>query len=236
MQICFNHGIHNVLPPFEPRGSAILSLRQGGSFKSSGKDNEKDDSFDDKVQNFAEREKLIKDDCDSYSYEEISKVSSEECHLSLSSNCKLEESNHITSDLASSVIVPKVQPSTTMPSLNLDFDQNSQSQTFAKRLIHRLKRRKGKHKKRSMVDILAVAKNCTLEDLYRINRILGCGSEKPLEHGSEGNDVENNCESELTNECLDKRLQINDCEPVTVNALSKKQLVLKFKFSGHKPK
>ncbi|KAG6730978.1 hypothetical protein I3842_01G106900 [Carya illinoinensis] len=45
LQICFKHGIHNVLPPFEPRGSAILSLRQGASFKSSGKDNEKKDSL-----------------------------------------------------------------------------------------------------------------------------------------------------------------------------------------------
>ncbi|KAF5465189.1 hypothetical protein F2P56_015218 [Juglans regia] len=235
LQICFKHGIHNVLPPFEPRGSAILSLRQGASFKSSGKDNEKDNSFDDKVQDFVGQEKHFKYECDSYSYEEISKLSSQDCHLSLSSSCKLEESNHITSDLASSVIVSKVQPSITMPSLHLDVDQNSQSQTFTKMLMHKLKRRKGKRKKRSMVDILAVANNCTLQDLYRINRILGCGSEKPLEHGSEGNDAENNCESELTNECLDKRLQRDDCEPVTVNALSKKQLVLKFKFSGHKP-
>ena len=241
LRFCFNHGINNVLPPLEPHDSAIQSLRRGVMFKSSEQDDEKADSHDNKVPDFVEQEKLIfKDDSDSYSNEAISKVSSEDSHLLLSGNSfQLEEHNHLISDIASDFMVPGFEPSTTIPSLHLHIDQNGKSQIPSKRLRHKRKRHKGKHKKRSMGDILAVAKHCSSEDLYRINRILlGCGSEKPPKHGGEGNggiaNIENNCESELTDDCLDNKLQKDDCAATNVNMLSKKRLLVKFKFSGNK--
>ncbi|XP_059448310.1 uncharacterized protein LOC132179587 [Corylus avellana] len=220
LQICFKHGIRNVLPPLEPRDSAIQSLRGCAKFKFSEQDIEKTDSFDNKAPDSVEQEKLVKDECDSYSHEELSKVSGQDCNLSLSSNSyKLEEKN---SD------IPSV-------------DKNSKSQISSKGLRHKRKRYKGKRKKRSMVDILAIAKHCNLEDLHRINRILGCGSAKPPEHGGEQNggmvDIESNSKSELTDECLDKKFQgDHDCEAANVNMSREKQWVLKFKFSGCKPK
>lgn len=223
LQICFKHGISNVLPPLEPRDSAIRSLRGCARFKFSEQDNEKTDSFDNKIADPVGQEKLIKGECDSYSFEELSKVSCQDCHLSLSSNSyKLEENNHLTSDI---------------PSVD---QKNRKSQISSKRLRHKRKGYKGKRKKRSMVDILATAKHCNMEDLHRINRMLSCGSAKPPEHGGEQNgrmvDVENNCKSELTDECLDKKFQGDDCEAANVNMSRKKQWVLKFKFSGCKPK
>lgn len=201
-----------MLPPLEPHDSAIQS--------------KKADSFDNKVPDSVGQEKHIKDECDSHSYEELSKVSGQDCHLSLSSNrYKLEENNHITSDHD----IPSV-------------DKNRKSQISSKRLKHKRKGYKGKRKKRSMVDILSIAKHCNLEDLHRINRMLSCGSAKPPEHGDpdEQNgrmvDIETNCKSELTDECLDKKFQGDDCEAANVNMSRKKQWVLKFKFSGCKPK
>ncbi|KAB1213434.1 hypothetical protein CJ030_MR5G003488 [Morella rubra] len=241
LRICFKHGIRDVLPPFEPHSSAIQSLRQGVRFKSSKQDNDKADSLDSEVPCLVEEEKLLKNECDAYSYEEISKVSSQDSDLSLISNsCKLlVENDHLTSDSASDVLVPTVRPSTGMPSLHLNVHQNSTSWISSKTLRHKRKRRKGQHKKRSMVDILSAAKNCTLEELYRINRILGCGPAKPPEQGGEGNErlanIEYNCESELTNESLEKNIERNNCEALTTNALRDKRWAVKFKFGGPKP-
>lgn len=237
LQICFKHGINNVLPPLdEPRDSAIQSLRAGVRFNCFEQDNEKANS----TENIVGQENFLRDECDSYFNEALSKVSSQDCHLSLSSNSyMLEENNQLTSDISSDIIVPMVQPSTTMPSSHLYVDPDSKSPTSSKRLRHKRKRHKGKHKKRSMVDILSVAKHCTMEDLRRINRILGCGSAKTPEHRDEGNGgiahVKHNCESELTDECLDKKLQNDDCEAANENTLSLKRWVVKFKFSGCKP-
>jgi hypothetical protein len=211
-----------VLPPLEPRDSAIQSLRGCARFKYSEQDIEKTDSFNNKAPDSVEQEKLNKDECDSYSNEELSKVSGQDCNLSLSSNSyKLEEKKHLTSD------IPSV-------------DKNSKSQISSKGLRHKRKRYKGKRKKRSMVDILAIAKHCHLEDLLRINRMLGCGSAIPPDHGGEQNggmvDIESNCKSELTDECWDKKFQgDHDCEAANVNMSTRKQWVLKFKFSGANP-
>ncbi|XP_030973879.1 uncharacterized protein LOC115994009 isoform X2 [Quercus lobata] len=236
LKICFKHGISNVLPPLEPGDSVIQSLRRDVMFKSSKQDNKKADSIDNKAPDFAEQEKLIKDECDSYSNEAISKVSSQECPLFPSSNSdKLEENN---SNIASDFMVPRFKPSTTMHSLHHHDDQNGKLQISSKRMRHKRKRHKGKHKKRSMVDILAVAKHCSSEELYRINQILGCASEKAPKHGGEGNggmaNIENNCESELTDDCLDKKLQKDDFAAKKINMLSKKRWLVKFKFSGSK--
>ena len=87
-----------------------------------------------------------------------------------------------------------------------------------KRLRVKRKWGKGKHKKKkSIVNILDVAKTGSSEIVARITRFRS-GLSKPLENdgvrGSEGaSNGEHICESELTeDQCLKNKLRMNDCE------------------------
>lgn len=224
-----------MLPPLESHHSAIQSLRGGVHF--SYYSQQSNANVDQKT---VEQEQLLEDECNLYPNEDISKESSQDCRLSLSSNsCKHEENSlNPSSGVASDIVVSETQLSAGIQSF-LHRHQCNKIMNCPKRLSHKRKRRKGKCKKRSMVDILAAAKPCTLEDLLKINRLCSAMS-KPLENeiqGIEGmtTDVEQNNKSEITEEDSNDKLGTDDCEAADVDMLGGKRWVVKFKLNGCNP-
>lgn len=222
-----------MLPPLESHHSAIQSLRGPIHLQN----NENASSFIKMVQNTVEQEDLLRKESNLASNEDISRESSQDCQLSLSSNsCKNEENGYkLSSDVASDVVVSRSEPSAVIPISLLHEHQCSKIVKSNKMLRHKRKKRKGKNKKRSMVDILAVAKPCTVEDLIRINRLC-CGFSKPLENEINGIEetmnVENNCNSDVTEENSNGKIQTDDCEAADVDMSGRKRWVVKFKLNS----
>lgn len=189
------------------------------------------------VQNTVEQEELLKES-NLASNEDISRESSQDCRLSLSSNSFKNEENgdKLSSGVASDIIVSRSEPSADIPISLLHEHQCSKIVKCSTVVRHKRKKRKGKFKKRSMVDILAVAKQCTLEDLLRINRLC-CGLSKPLENEIKGIErtmnVENNCKSDVTEENSNGKPQTDDYEAADVDMLGRKRWVVKFKFNSY---
>lgn len=229
MQICLKHGINNVLPPLESHHSAIQSLRGDVHFNYCSQQNDENAGSCKKiVQITVGHEQMLKEECNLYSDEEISKGSSQDCHLSLSSNSYKheEDGTNLSSGVASDIIVSRNQ---------LHFHQCNKIMNGTKRLRNKRKRRKGKHKKRSMVDILSAAKPCTLEDLLRINRLC-CGLSKPFENEIKRiEQMADNSKSELTEEDSNEKLRADDCEAADVDMLGGKRWLVKFKLNGCNP-
>lgn len=243
MQICLKHGINDVLPPLEPHHLAIQSLR--GSQRSNCSQQSKENasgSYQNNHQNTVEQEEILKEECNLRSNEMVSKFCGPDFHLPVSCNTNNHEENdhHLSSDVASNNIVSRDQPSANIPSSLLHVhDPCDKTMSLTKRLRLKRKRKKGKgkHKKKSMVDVLAVAKPCTFEQLCRINSLCCSLSTQPLQHEvkerKEINNVELSCESELTKEGLNNRLQADDSDNTDVNMSGRKKWVVKFKFTGH---
>jgi len=58
----------------------------------------------------------------------------------------------------------------TLPSSSIHSRKRLPSLVSSKAMKDKCRKRKGRCKKRSMVDILAVARHCTLEEIHRINK------------------------------------------------------------------
>lgn len=249
LHMCLSHGIKEVLPPLESHKSALQSIRGVVSLNCAQQEDKDDDLFRNRSSDAVVQENEC--ECILNTEPSISELSIRHCP-SFPPNCGHEH------EVASSsiIMVSTDQPLTTIPSSQnkndfsphvassssvvVSTDQPSTSiQTTAtltsiRKLSKKERRRNGRQKKRSMADILDVAKPCTLEDLLRIKRLC-CVSSNPLELGDEGMeckfDAENNCESDLTKDYSSEKLE-TDCEAANLSMLSRKRLVVKFKFSG----
>lgn len=255
LQICLKHGIKNVLPPLEPHHLAIQSLRGSRCSNSSQQNKENAGGSSQRVhQIIEEQDQFLNDESKFKSDETISKIWSPDFHLSHSCNSDKHEGvdPHLGSDVASDSIISRDQPSANIPSSLFHVDDPcNKTMSLTKRL--RLKRKrhkgKGKHKKKSMVDILTVAKPCTEEDLCRINRLYDSYGKQPLEHSIEGGKqittvehsieggkqittVERSSESELTEEGFNDKLLADDFDGADINMVGRNRLVVKFKFSS----
>lgn len=155
-----------MLPPLEPCNSDIQTLSKGAGLSCSQEYKEDGGSFDKKIT--VRQAEIITDEPGLF-------LDEKDCHTSvLGNSCKQEDKNHLSSNTISDYMVPINQCLTSIRSSHHQVDQSFKSPSYSQRLRRKRKTRKGKRKKRSMVDILAVAKHCTLDDLFRISR-LSCG-------------------------------------------------------------
>ncbi|EXB96879.1 hypothetical protein L484_016653 [Morus notabilis] len=239
LQMCLIHGISDVLPPFQPHHLAIESIRGGLRHLNCSRQSKK--SIASPVhrihQTTIDQEAISKEECNlSKNDETVSNICGDvkdDRHLSLSSNtCEHEDNdNPLSSDVTSSIIVSENQPSADMSGFLLRDHRCNETMNLTKRLGLKRRRHKGKHKKKSVVDILSVAKPCTYEDRLKMNELYS-GLSKPHEHMveeiEEVTDVE---KSELTEDCLNNKLHTGNCEG-DIDTLNGKGWVVKFKYSG----
>ncbi|KAK8684876.1 hypothetical protein V6N13_040891 [Hibiscus sabdariffa] len=140
LQISLKYGISNVLPPFEPYINPTTQVTDENVGWTCSDQQHKDHvSFENKV---VLQEKLIKDECNCYYDEMLSKAPCHESNLSF--------------DYTYNVTVPVNRESNSVQGSHLDTPPS-------KRTRHKQRKRKGRRKKRLMSDILARAKPCTLE-------------------------------------------------------------------------
>ncbi|XP_061995190.1 uncharacterized protein LOC133713080 [Rosa rugosa] len=253
LHMCLSRGIKEVLPPLESHKSALQSIRGVVSLNCAQQEHEDDHLFRNKSLDTVVQENEC--ECVLNTEPSISEFSIQYCP---SSPLNRSHETNLSHEVASSsiFICSTDQPSATIPSSQnkngfsphvassssvvVSTDQLSTSiqttttLTSIRKLSRKERRRNGKQKKRTMADILDVAKPCTAEDLLRIKRLC-CVSSNPLELGGEGTkriiDDENNCESVLTKDCSSEKLE-RDCEAANLSMQSRQRLVVKFNFSG----
>ncbi|KAF6176440.1 hypothetical protein GIB67_010077 [Kingdonia uniflora] len=148
LEVCVKYCINRVLPPFETRDSLVRnpSRKQDECTNYSEESQDKFTSVSDSCLEDYDEKEIDSVGGDASTEEAVCKISEPMCLLSLSTN-KYEhaEGSGLNSE-------------TSLQSLNLD---------HVKRLSHKRKKRKGKCKKRSMVDIIAKAKPCSMEDVEK---------------------------------------------------------------------
>ncbi|XVE81183.1 hypothetical protein DITRI_Ditri15bG0042400 [Diplodiscus trichospermus] len=161
LQICLKHGISNVLPPFEPCNPAVQTTT------TCSQQDKENVSFENKVRDIIVQEKLIEDQCYSCYDEVLSKAPCHDCLNSLLDNsCKHKVGSNLSSDYTSNVTLQVNQQSSSVQGSHLDVHQRVNA-ISPKRLRCKKRKHKGRQKKRSVADILANAKTCTLDGLYR---------------------------------------------------------------------
>ncbi|EXC14266.1 hypothetical protein L484_021765 [Morus notabilis] len=238
LQMCLSHGINDALPPFEPHHIAIESIRGLRRLNCSRQSKQSIASPVHRIhQTTVDQEAISKEECNLIKADEtVSNIcgdAKEDRHLSLSSNtCEHEDNdNHLISDVTSSIIVSKNQPSAAMSGSLLHDHQCNETMNSTKRLRVKRRRHKGRHKKKSVVDILSVAKPCTYEDPLKMKNLY-CGLSKPdermVEEIEEVTDME---KSELTEDCLNYKLHTGNCEG-DIDTLNGKERIANLKFSG----
>ncbi|XP_022145235.1 uncharacterized protein LOC111014738 [Momordica charantia] len=173
--LCLSHGVNNILPPLDLPPYVIQSSEHVRSIDCMQKDN-KDNPI------------VVNDEGPDITEESAGKRSYNSRQLCHSSGI-------MSRDVSSNMLCPERQALSTPTTLHscLDVDKWPIRSLDCSRMSRKNDRsRKGKQKKRWMVDILAVAKPCSLEDLYKMNR-----------------EIENGCNSELAEECSNQKLDIN---------------------------
>ncbi|KAL2323863.1 hypothetical protein Fmac_022921 [Flemingia macrophylla] len=213
LQLCLKHGLKEVLPPFGRQTSLAESLKGcSNSMHSSNDHNNKADSckaevplaIDDPLQ-------CIKNECD-YKVTKAPSSHEEENQQKCSSIISPNLSKPVnTYTLQSSTNVPK-----TLPPSKAVKDQR--------------RRRRERCKKRSMVDILAVARHSTLEEIHRINQF--CYAETLIERCQQMVPYENISKSEVVSEDSCCKAESEDHEVAHVDMAAKGPLLLKFKLNG----
>ncbi|KAK6255302.1 hypothetical protein QQP08_012213 [Theobroma cacao] len=168
LHICLKYGISNVLPPFEPCNPAIRTTEETVGLMCS-QQNEENVSFENKVRDVIVQEQLIKDECNSF-YDEV--LLKAPCHDFLKSHLddssKHKDESNLSFDYTSNVIAPLNRQSSSIEGSDLNVHPRTNTLS-SKRLRHKQRKYKWRQKKRSMLDILAKAKPCTLEDLYKLD-------------------------------------------------------------------
>lgn len=216
--MCLNRGLRDVLPPFGPQISPSESLKGCSNLMHS-----RDDSIG---VEFCKTEdpQNIKNECSLFSDGGRCKVTNHtpDCpssheegnnqhNCSVSVNVADAFSSH-----PSSIHVPKTSPRILAPS---------------KAAKDKRRRRRGRCKKRLMVDILAVARHCTLEEIYRMNKFFY--AETVIEGSQQMGPFENVSKSELKGEedsC--RKAGREDHEVANIGISGKSTLLLKFKLNG----
>ena len=250
-----------MLPPFESHESTKnQSLRKDVGLSCSQKEKATDVSAQDNVTSITKdlscsqvekenvvstqnivtstsEDKINKASCNLKFDESVAGVSREVCQSPTNSKCG--EDNQRSPDTVLEPIVVGNQSSTTAPSLLSQKGHSTEALTSPKRFKHKRRKRKGKLKKRSMVDICAVAKHRTLEDLEKSYR-LACHSVASEEILGEENvqmaHDDHGCKPELTEDCPEKKYQSNQDAAGDEILSSKRKQVVKFKFSRSKSK
>lgn len=263
LKTCLKYGIINVLPPLESHDpTKDQSLRNDVGLSCSQEEKATDVSVQNNVTSInkdlscsqveegnvvstqntvmnTSEDKINKASCNLYFDESVAGVSREVCQSLSNSRFKGGEDNQLSPDTVLEPVVVGIQSSTTAPSLHSQDGHSTEALTSPKMFRHKQRKRKRKLKKRSMVEICAVAKHRTLEDLEKSYR-LGCDSVTPQEIFGEENvqmtHVDYGCKPELTEDCSEKKYQSNHDAAADEMLSSKRKREVKFKFSRCKPK
>ncbi|RDX88063.1 hypothetical protein CR513_30394, partial [Mucuna pruriens] len=166
LQLCLKHGIKEVLPPMRCQ----KQLKGCSNLMHSQNDNTKEaDSCKAEVPHVIDEHSQIKNECD---YKVTNHLSSHE-----------EGNQHNCGTISANLSQPA--DTCTLPT----------STHVHKTVRDKRRRRKGRCKKRFMVDILAVARHSTLEEIHRMNKfyyaetvIEGCHQTVPCENISKYDD------------------------------------------------
>nr|KYP47076.1 hypothetical protein KK1_031306 [Cajanus cajan] len=213
LHLCLKHGLKEVLPPFGPKISLAEPLKGCSNFMHSPNDNIKEaDSCKAEVPRLIDdHPQHIKNECDHKFTDPFS--SHEEGYLHkciISANlskpadtCTLQSSTHVHKSLP----------------------------PISKSVKDKRRRRRGRCKKRSMVDILAVARHSTLEEIHRINQF--CYAETVIERCHQTVPYENVSKSELVSEDSFRKAGSEDDGVANVDMAAKGSLLLKFKLNGY---
>ncbi|OVA19094.1 hypothetical protein BVC80_9031g32 [Macleaya cordata] len=139
-----------------------------------------------------------------------------------------------------------VSTSSTKPSFNNQMDQCLTAVPSSKRLKSKRKKRKRKRKKRSMVDICAKARPCTLEELDKINGSNWAIDQRVVYRGTitsdqvvdevNGSVTEEDDRGTKLAETSWKTKHPRDDNAENDNVVVQKRQILKFKLNGRKPK
>lgn len=264
LKTCLNHGVINVLPPLESHDSTMdQSFTKDVGSHCSQEEKVTDVSVQNTVTSCskdlscsqAEKGNIVstqniavmntsEDVINKASHilnvdELVGGVSREVCQSLSNRKLNWGEDNQLSPDTVLGPIIVAIQSSTAQ-SLHSQDSLGTGASTSLKGFRHNRRKRKGKLKKRSMIDICAVAKQRTLEDLERSYR-LSCDLETvPHENFVEENvqitHVDHGCKPVLTDDCSDKKYQ-NNHDAATDEILSgKRKREVKFKFSRCKSK
>lgn len=161
LQICLNHGLKDILPPFESLKGCSKLLQHSRNDHDTKNLAEfcKTKSVQQHV--IKQNQHNIKNECDLLShggegsYKLVTKESSSKHVSNCSDYVKLSGSaDHMFN----------------LPSSSIHGHKRLPSLVSSKATKDKCRKRKGRCKKRSMVDILAVARHCTLEEIRRINK------------------------------------------------------------------
>ncbi|KAF8388547.1 hypothetical protein HHK36_027222 [Tetracentron sinense] len=171
LQVCMKYGISRVLPPFARRYSVEHpSHRKDVDLSCAQEKKEHVGSIRKNCVGTEEEKEITKLGSNAFISEAVSEISKQVHLLSASANSyECGEENDLLSDIVPNPMMTKFHCSITKPCLKNPVDQSVAALPSTKRLRKKRKTRKGKPKKRSMGDIYAEARPCTLEDLYRIN-------------------------------------------------------------------
>lgn len=122
-------------------------------------------------------------------------------------------SSWISHDVSSDILASQI---TTTPHSCLDVDKEPIRSVDCSRTSRKNdRRRKAKLKKRLMVDILAVAKPCSLEDVCEMNREnadTNAAAEKGLRGVKQASTADHGCNSEFEEDCSNQKLEIHGYE------------------------
>lgn len=213
LQLCFKHGIKEVLPPFGRKFSLAEIFEGCSNLMYSQNDNNKEaDSCKAEVPHVIDDQpKSFKNECD---YKVTNHPSSHEegnqHNCSVSANlsqpadkCTLQSSTHVH---RSSLVL-----------------------SSSKAVKDRRRRRKGRCKKRSMEDILAVARHTTLEEIHRMNKFFY--ADTVIEKCQQTMPYENFSKSELADQNPYRKAGSEDHGVANVDVAAKGPLLLKFKLN-----
>ncbi|KAG4398181.1 hypothetical protein AAZX31_10G278300 [Glycine max] len=216
LQLCFKDGLKEVLPPFGGQTSLDEPLKGCSNLMHSLNDNNKEaDSC------IAEVPHLIDDD-------HRQSTTNNECVYKVtnhpSSHGEENHSNQHSCSISDNLSQP-ADTCTLLSSIHV-----SKSLPSSKEVKDKRKKRKGRCKKRSMVDILAVAQHSTLEEIHRMNKfyyaetvINGCQQTVPHE---------NIPRSEVVGVDSCRKAGSEDHGVANVDMTPKRPLLLKFKLNG----
>ncbi|XP_027365485.1 uncharacterized protein LOC113872262 [Abrus precatorius] len=210
LQMCLKHGLRDVLPPLGRQTSLPEPLKGCSNLMDSRNDSKEADFCKPEVPHIIDDHKRnIKNECD---YKVTNHITSSH-----------EEGNQHSCNVSANLSQPTDTYSTHVHKSTPLFPS-------CKAVKDKRRRRKGRCKKRSMVDILAVARHCTLEEIYRMNKF--CYAETVVDGYQQTVPSQNFSKSELAGEDSYKNGGSEDHGVANVDMAGKGPLLLKFKLNG----
>ncbi|KAI4344861.1 hypothetical protein L6164_012048 [Bauhinia variegata] len=206
LHLCLNHGLKDVLPPMELLTTLAESLKSSSNLNCPQDDNHRKIQEPDLIEH---EQQNVKTEFDLFSRDEKSKATGQKIPISH------EDGRHHVCNF-SNMISPE-EDIFTKPSSGYVHKKSLTMTNSSKTTKHKWRRRKGRHctKKKSMAEILAAAKYCTVEDLQMINKF--CYIESEIEGCHQMGPLEYNSRSEITDEGSNRKAESDEHEVANVD-------------------